>query len=114
MLRVNKYPEKEISLTFLSQITTIVESIPNMLGEEYINTLTNLYDKVADGFHSVSKRAMLALVELIFDSLIPALDKIFSKDWNEKEVTNTVIATLEDYFKDIQDYMIESYVKKLV
>jgi hypothetical protein len=104
----------------------IIESLPNMLGEQYIQNLTKIFVKVAEGFpsiiamvtivefHEVSKSAMTALVNFIYADLAEALAKIYTKEWTEKQVVKPIIATLEDYFEEISQLVAENYFRKLV
>lgn len=57
---------------------------------------------------------MSALVNVIYDSLADALSKIYTKEWTDVTVVQTVIITLEDYFEEISQYVAENYFRKLV
>lgn len=65
-------------------------------------------------FHNVAKCALNALVEHIFRDVKEVMEKFFQKEWYEGKLMEQVIATLADYFGDIEGHIMESYYRKLV
>ncbi len=65
-------------------------------------------------FHNMAKSALTTLAEHILKSLKEAMEKFFTKDWYEGKLMEEIIATVEDYFGDIEGHIMDSHFKKLV
>ncbi|CAI5536889.1 unnamed protein product [Closterium sp. Naga37s-1] len=64
------------------------------------------FQKPCSGFLEVAKEAANQAVEFMFlESLNDVVAKLYQKEWLEGNMTNTFIATLEDYFQDINRWI---------
>jgi len=95
------------------QVEEIVDTIVAVIAEQYKQKITEMFEPVAAGFHSVAKQAMYAVASVIFRDLEETMSKLFEKEWYESELLKAVVLTMDDYFKDIESFVVESYTKKL-
>jgi hypothetical protein len=101
--------------SFYSIMDRLIEQIYGLVEEDRANEISDMYQAIAEGFSSVSKVALTALTNYIFNDLQETLDKIYTKEYLEKDdLIELVVATLKDYFEDIQTCIAEQYFKKLV
>jgi len=91
----------------------LFERITPNLEETFLQRMN--IDVVAEGFNLVAKSACNALTNRIFNDLESTLNKLFTKDWFESPLIESVVVTIKEYHRDdIADHMLDSYVKKLL
>eukprot|EP01117_Protostelium_nocturnum_P018815 TRINITY_DN7953_c0_g1_i1.p1 TRINITY_DN7953_c0_g1~~TRINITY_DN7953_c0_g1_i1.p1 ORF type:complete len:592 (-),score=206.05 TRINITY_DN7953_c0_g1_i1:54-1829(-) len=95
------------------QIDDMVGKIAPLLEDPFDKQLPELFEPVSEEFHKVAKLSMSILADLIFADLVELLSKLFTKEWYDNErFTSSIIATLRDYYQDIDGFVMESVFRK--
>ncbi|MFS7975042.1 putative exocyst complex component EXOC3/Sec6 [Helianthus anomalus] len=89
-------------------------SIIESLSENYAEQVD--FDDTCKGFLEVAKEAILQTVVFIFDDpgAQELLVKLYHKEWSEGQITESLVETFDDYFKDVQMFIEERSYKKFV
>jgi hypothetical protein len=71
-------------------------------------------DKCVDGFMKVCKLCYNNLGDFMFNTVKPVITQLFTPKWYEERLVDTVLVTLEDFFRDYQGFLHEYIFGKLV
>ncbi|XP_043716716.1 exocyst complex component SEC6 [Telopea speciosissima] len=87
-----------------------LEALPQNYAEQ-VN-----FEDTCKGFLEVAKEAVHQTVSVIFEDpgVQELLAKLYQKDWSEGLVTEYLVATFDDYFKDVKMYIEERSFRRFV
>jgi hypothetical protein len=97
----------------MEHVAGLAEQAELLLSEKQMSSLAP--DAAAQGFLGVAKTAITAIVDQMMADLTPLFEKVFSDSWfSEQAGVGTVIATVGDFFCDLQFWLQEHFFKRLV
>ncbi|KAI7733908.1 hypothetical protein M8C21_031935, partial [Ambrosia artemisiifolia] len=92
----------------------LASSIIEALSENYAEQVN--FDDTCKGFLEVAKEAIHQTVIFIFDDpgAQELLVKLYHKEWSEGQITESLVETFDDYYKDVQMFIEERSYKRFV
>jgi hypothetical protein len=95
-------------------IEQLQERIRNDLLPEFVPSCEKLLEETVSEFLQLAELPVDMLVTIVFGDLKPVFEKLFSKEWfGSTAIMQTVVATLEDYFRDFSGQMNPVFLRKL-
>lgn len=102
-------------LRWVSYVQELVEDMEEVLASEYVAQASKTLKSLSENFVSLAKDCTQVLVEIIFQSVRPALQQLFTVTWYGKErLVETVVATFEDFFGDYKRHADPFLLNKLI
>mmetsp|Transcript_19085 Transcript_19085/g.53180 ORF Transcript_19085/g.53180 Transcript_19085/m.53180 type:complete len:779 (+) Transcript_19085:187-2523(+) len=96
------------------QCIELADSLENALDEQYRGNVD--VDAVGRGFLEVAKGAVEAIAEVVLsdEGVKVLLGKVYiTPEWLSGSVTGTLVATINDYFADLQSWVDASFFKRI-
>lgn len=104
-----------MSLKWVSYLEDLAGDLEGQLASEFVAAGTKLLKSLGEGFIGLAKVCTQVLVEIIFNSVKPALMQVFTNVWyGEGSLVDTVLATFDDFFKDYKEHADNFLLNKLV
>ncbi|EPZ32109.1 Exocyst complex component Sec6 domain-containing protein [Rozella allomycis CSF55] len=92
----------------------ILKKVEKEINDEYKVSSSQELKKVIDGFSKLSKECYRMLIDIIFATLKPVINQLFTPKWYEGQFVETILVTFEDYYSDFQNHTLEFIFGKII
>lgn len=94
----------------------IVDQLEELVEPEHLPNCTKQMRTLGDGFVGIAKGCVSVLVDVIMQTIQPALSKLFTASWyrEQGQLVQQITATFADYFEDYRTHCDEFLMNKLV
>eukprot|EP00736_Rhodelphis_marinus_P005191 Rmarinus@m.16827 len=124
LLETLKQPDGEdpLSLEYVCMlINNCQESMKNAeaVQDSFVMNLPQMavltdFDSIVNSYYNVCKEGLNCIRDMIFQDCSPLVSGLFKKTWAEERCVDNILATVGDFFSDIEVYLVENFFKKLV
>lgn len=101
-------------LRWIENMQSLSESLADRLAPEFLNVSQKQLKSCSDGFLNVAKSATKVLVDLVVSAVKQPFNQLFTLDWYQDPIVETIIATYEDFFTDYRAHSEDFLFSKLV
>jgi hypothetical protein len=95
----------------IEEVCVLIQGFEN---EDIRNTINEIYDSVILEIVGLGGLCLRRLGDIILTDLRPHLLEVFTEDWLEGNQLKIAIATLKDYFGDLERYLVPFWLEKFV
>lgn len=102
------------SLRWIENMHNLIGLMDDLLKPEFLGSAQKQLKTASDGFLNIAKTATKVLVDIISAAIKLCLNQLFSLEWYNESVIETIVATFEDFFTDYQSHAEEFLMVKLI
>lgn len=111
---------KEIELEFFSalandtaiHIEEVIQLIDSFSVEEIRQRIDDIFDPLTTNLVNCGQACLKRLAGLVMSDVQTLLDEVFMPDWMEGKQMRVATATISDYMRDFEEYLVEFWAKK--
>lgn len=95
------------ALKWIEYMSDLIQKLEGITEPAYKREVMDSLRSCNDAFVGFSKLANSILEEFIMNTLKDCMQKLFTESWYKERLIKTIIATLDDYFRDFQGTLFE-------
>lgn len=102
-------------LKWVGYLEDLSADLEGNLASEFVASGTKTLKSLGDGFVNLAKVCTQVLAEIIFRSVKPALQQLFTSPWyGDENLVESIVATFDDYFRDYREHSDAFLLNKLI
>jgi hypothetical protein len=102
-------------LKWVSYLDDLTGDLEETLASEFVVSGTKTLKTLGEGFVNLAKVCTQVLAEIIFRSVKPAVQQLFTSTWyGDENLVESIVATFDDFFRDYQEHADTFLLNKLV